>query len=199
MRTFVALLLLSAIALPAAIWFARDALVARLNPWVWAVWGFLFVLVPPLLLFRLSRLLAEAGLLVLKVEEPWGGIIGLIVVAVGWFTAYVIHKRFLKPKRVAIIGTSLNYVGGWLAALIFLLFLSAGLHLAIYARNTYKTLEQLCPREQTGASLYRCVIASTPEALETGLMIVSVAGLLWAGIALSRKAQSAIRIAGCVL
>ncbi len=199
MGTFVTLLLLSTIALPGATWFACDALVARLNPWVWSLLGFLSVLVPPFILFRLSHILAEARLIDLKVEQPWGPILGLSVIAVGWFTAYVIHKLFLKPKRVAIIGTSLNYVGGWLAVLIFLLFLSAAFHLAIYVRNTYETFEQLCLREQTGASLVRCVIASTPEAMETAFMIVSVAALLWAGIALNRKTQSAIRIAGCVL
>src|SRR6476620_2699350 len=104
MGTFVALLLLSLIALPGAIWFARDALVARLNPWVWAVWGFLCVTVPPLFLFRLGGLLTERGLFP-TVQKPLGGIIGVIIIAVGWFTAYVIHKRILKPKRVATIGT----------------------------------------------------------------------------------------------
>src|SRR5262245_17792033 len=115
MGTFLAYLLLLLIALPAAIWFARDALVARLNPWSWAIWGFLSVAVPPSLLFRLDGLLSERGLV--KVGPRWGGILGASIIAVGWFNAYLIHKRLLKPKRVAIIGNSLNYVGGWLGLL----------------------------------------------------------------------------------
>jgi len=199
MGFYIALLLLSLVALPAAIWFARDALVARLNPWVWAVWGFLSVALPALMLFRLDRLLGEIGLLGATREKPWGGIIGVSIIAVGWFTAYMIHKKILKPKRVATIGTSLNYVGGWLGSLIYQLFLSAGLMLVIYGRDTYRILEEVCPLEPIGEKLFRCAIASTPGALETGLMIIFVAGCLWAAIALGRKTPSAIRIAGWVM
>jgi len=198
MHTFVAVLLLSLIALPAVIWFARDALVARLNPWVWAVGGFLSVALPPFLLFRLGGLLSERGLFP-KVQMPWGGIIGVSIIAVGWFTAYVIHKRVLKPKRIATIGNSLNYVGGWLGFLIYMLLLTAGLILVTYGRDTYKTLEQLCPGEQMRETLFRCIIASAPAALDTVARSISVAGCLWAAIAIIRKTASAIRITGWVL
>jgi len=112
MSTFVALLFLSLIALQASIWFSRDALIARLNPSEWARWRFLSAAVPPVLLLMLPRLLTLGGLFVPKVEQPRGGVISLSIIAVGYLTAYVIHKRHLKPKREAAIGTSLNYVGG---------------------------------------------------------------------------------------
>jgi len=196
---YVALLLLAFIALPGAIWFARDALVARLNPWVWATWGFLSIVLPVLLLFRLERFLGERGLLEPMRGKPWGGIISLTIIGVGWVTAYMLHKRLLRPRRVANIGLSLNYVGGWLAYLIYVLLLSAGLSLLFYIVNTYTTLLQLCPSEQTWGSLFRCAITSTPNIWETVMLIITVAGCLWAALALIRKTSSAIRITGCVL
>lgn len=197
MGTLLANILLLLIALPAAIWFARDALVAKLSPWKWAIAGVFSVAVPPILLFRLGGLLSEQSLL--RVEPRWGGMVGVSVIAVGWLTAYLIHKRTLKPKRVAIIGNSLNYVGGWLGLLIYMLFLSAGLILVTYGRDTYIMLEQLCPGGQMGDFFFRCAIASIPGAYETGLMFISVAGCLWAAIALMRKTASSIRIAGGIL
>lgn len=196
MGTFVAYLLLSLIALPAAIWFARDALVARLNVWRWAVGGFFSVALPPILLFMVGGLLSERGLL--RVGRPWGGILGASIIAFGWFNAYLINKRVLKPKRVAIIGNSLNYVGGWLGLLIYMLFLSAGLILITYGRDTYKTLEQLCPGEHMGEYLFRCAIASTPETVDTIFRFISLTGCFWAAIALIRKAPTAIRTAAWV-
>ena len=68
------LIVVAFIALPAAIWFWQDALVARVNPWMWAVWGLLSVAVPSFLLFRLEVLF--------KLEKPWDGIIFVSVIAI---------------------------------------------------------------------------------------------------------------------
>ena len=48
------------VSLPAAIWFAREASVAGLNPWLWAVWSTLSVGAPIALTAGFARFTALA-------------------------------------------------------------------------------------------------------------------------------------------
>jgi hypothetical protein len=198
-RAVAILYLLSIIGLPSAIWFALDARIARLNPWIWAVWGFLSVTAPSIVIFKFFGFVREGWLSGLL---PEGAVKSLVVwtpLAGGWFTAFVIYKWVLKPKRVAIIGTSLNYVGGWLGTFIFHMFFSAAADLGFYASETYQTLTQVCPGLLREASFLNNAITATPGARETGLMILGAVGASWAAIALIRKRPFAIRLTGCVL
>src|SRR5262249_29314186 len=198
-RTVAILHLLSIIGLPPTVWFALDARIARLNPWIWAVVGFLSVTAPCIVIFGVLGFVREEWLLGLLSERVWKFLIVPTPLAGGWFTAFVIHKWVLKPKRVASIGTSLNYVGGWLGTLLFQMVFSAGADLAFYASNGYRTLAQLCPGVRREVLKVIDGISITPGAQETGLMILGVVGLSWAAIALIRKSPSAIRLTGCVL
>jgi len=198
-RTVAILHLLSIIGLPPAVWFALDARIARLNPLMWAVVGFLSVTAPCIVIFEFLGFVREEWLLGLLSERVWKFLNFLTPLAGGWFTAFVIHKWVLKPKRVATIGTSLNYVGGWLGTLLFQMFFSVGADLAVYASNRYQILPQLCPGVRREALKVINGIIITPGAQEIGFTILAVVGFSWAAIALILKEPSAIRITGCVL
>src|SRR5215470_8513850 len=106
-RTVAILYLLSITGLPPAVWFALDARIARLNPWIWAVVGFLSVTAPCFVIFEfLHGFVREEWLLGLLSERILRFLMGLTTLAGGWFTVFVIHKWVLKPKREATIGTS---------------------------------------------------------------------------------------------
>ena len=62
-RTVAILQLLSLIGLPPAVWFALDARIARLNPWIWAVAGFLSVTAPCIVIFEIIGFVHEQWLL----------------------------------------------------------------------------------------------------------------------------------------
>lgn len=71
--------------------------------------------------------------------------------------------------------------------------------LILYFLDTYKAFSQLCPAEQTGKSIFLCAVGSVTNSWEPAVVIITVAGCVWAAIALSRKTRYAIRITGCVL
>jgi len=192
--------------LPGALWFALDARMAKLNPWVWALWGMLALFVPTVLIISLVQLLAEHGLSVSNLEPPWSRaaqIVGTIVLMVLLVLPVVtIHKRVLKPRRLEAIGASLNYVGGWLGTFIYMLFGSAVASLFLYVSESKKEIEYFCRDEKTWQSVFQCLVSFMPETLGTPLtiifVIVSVAGAICAALALSCKKSYAVPITGCL-
>ena len=192
----------SVLGLPAAIWFARDAYVARLNPWIWGLWGMLSVAAPTALIFGFGRLI-QYWLVLPKLEAPWGGIIGLSFIAAGWTTAAIIHKHLLKPQRQVAIGTSLNYVGGWLGTLILWLVASGLAYLFLYVREAKKEIDYFCRDERTWQSVLDCIISFRLETLETAFAItcvtVTLTGCLLAAFMLCYRTPHAVRVTGYLL
>jgi hypothetical protein len=182
------------VGLPAAIWFARDAYVARLNPWVWGIWGVLSVGAPIFAVFALAWFM---------IEPPWTRRVDISAFAAGWITASIIYKRFLRPKRLAMIGTSLNYVGGWLGTLILWLVASALAYFVLYLKEAKKEIEYFCREERTWQSFIDCIISFRLETLGTAVTIICVTvtltGFLLAALTLCYRTPYAVRITGYLL
>lgn len=199
MGTLFIILLLSILALPGAVWFARDASVARLNSWMWALGGMLSIVAPSLLFIAVMRVLHYWALLP-EGKWPLGNVLGASTIAVGWAIAALIHKRVLKPRREAIIGTSLNYIGGWLGTLICVLLGSAIAPVGFYGVTVRNRVDYYCGDEHSWRSLLSCGGSFAPEIFGTVLTIVSVilcvAGSISASGALAQKRSYAVRITG---
>lgn len=191
--------LLTTLAFPGAVWFACEASAARLNPWKWGLWGLFSIVAPSLLFIAIMRALR---FWVPLHEEGWSsiGYIGVSTIAIGWVIATVIHKRVLKPRREAILGTSLNYLGGWLGTLICVLLGSAIAPVVFYGLTVRNRVDYYCGDEHSWRSLLSCGGSFAPEIFGTVLTIVSVILCvvisMCATSALFRKRSYAVRLTG---
>ena len=175
---------------PFVLWFVLEARVARLNKWLWGGYAILAIGLP-LLGIRgfLQELLANNSML-----TKLGGVLGLLAIAMSASIVVWVHKHFLKPKRVKEIGTSLNYVGGWLGTFILQLFASVAL--SLFA--TFQDLRAAFPEMHLTEMLSNVSIFSAEYAIGNGLYLVGLVGLMWAGFALIFKKPYAVQLAGYV-
>lgn len=202
MGTLFIVLLLALGALPCAVWFACEASAACLNPWRWALLGIVSIIAPTVLFGALTRVLRHWTLLP---EHGWpsSGIVSVSTIALGWLIAALIYKRILKPRREAIMGTSLNYIGGWLGTLICVLLASAIGSLVFYGLTVHNRLEYYCPGEYTWSVILSCGRLFAAELFGTVLTIVSVILCVscstYAASALVWKLSYAVRMTGYLL
>ena len=178
---------------PFVLWFVLEARVARLNKWVWGGCAIL-ALGLPLLGIRgvgsvLQELLANNSTL-----TKLGGVLGLLAIAMSASIVVWVHKHFLKPKRVKEIGTSLNYVGGWLGTFILQLFASVAL--SLFA--TFQDLRAAFPEIHLTEMFSNVPILSGEYAIGNGLYILGLIGIMGAGVALVLKKPYAVQLTGYV-
>ena len=175
---------------PFVLWFVLEARVARLNKWLWGGYAILAIGLP-LLGIRgfLQELLANNSML-----TKLGGVLGLLAIAMSASIVVWVHKHFLKPKRVKEIGTSLNYVGGWLGTFILQLFASVAL--SLFA--TFQDLRAAFPEMHLTEMFSNVPILSGEYAIGNGLYILGLIGIMWAGVALVLKKPYAVQLTGYV-
>lgn len=176
---------------PFVLWFVLEARVARLNMWVWGGCAILAVGLPLLGIKGLASILPD-----LSANTPalakLGGLFGLLALAISASMAVLVHKHFLKPRRVKEIGSSLNYIGGWLGTFILQLFASVALSLLA----TFRDLRAAFPETHLAEMFSNVPIFSGEYAIGNGLYLVGLIAVMWAGFALVLKKPYAVQLTG---
>lgn len=178
---------------PFVLWFILEARVAQLNMWVWGVCAILAVGLPLQTIKGLVSLLPGLS----ADNSPLaklGGLFGLLALAASALVVALVHKHFLKPRRAKTIGSSLNYIGGWLGTLILQLFTSVALSLLA----TFRDLRAAFPEARLTEMFSNVSFSSWEGVIGNGLYLVGLIGSIWAGFALVLKKPYAVPLTGYV-